>query len=55
MKKHEYIIENLTDSEINKLQESDIEWYPDDLATSNVCIYGTLMDVHEVMRIIGRE
>ena len=35
MKNHEYIIENLTDSEIDKLQESAIEWYPDDLETSN--------------------
>lgn len=53
--KHEYIIENLSANEIDKLQESDIEWYPDDLETSNVCIYGTLVDVHKALKIIGRE
>lgn len=52
----EHIIENLSDVEIDKLVASntDIEWYPDDLTGSDVCVYGTENDVKAVMHIIGR-
>ena len=51
----EYIIENLSKEEIDKLQESDLDWYPDDLMSSDVCIYGTEKDVKKALKIIGRQ
>ncbi len=50
----EYIIENCTAEEICRLEQSDINWYPDDLMTSDVCVYGTSDDVKKAMEIIGR-
>lgn len=51
----EYIIENLSGEEIDKLQKSDLDWYPDDLMSSDVCIYGTEKDVRKALKIIGRQ
>lgn len=51
----EYIIENLSNEEIDKLQKSELDWYPDDLMSSDVCIYGTEKDVKEALKIIGRQ
>jgi len=51
----EYIIENLSNEEIGKLQHSEIDWYPDDLMSSDVCIYGTERDVKKALEIIGRK
>lgn len=51
----EYIIENLSADEIDKLQKSDLPWYPDDLISSDVCIYGTEKDVKKALEIIGRQ
>ena len=51
----EWIIENCTTEEICRLEQSDINWYPDDLMTSDVCVYGTIDDVEKAMEIIGRK
>ena len=51
----EYVIENCTKEEIDKLEQSDINWYPDDIMTSDICIYGTEEDVDKALRIIGRD
>lgn len=51
----EYIIENLSIDEIDKLQKSDLPWYPDDLMTNDACIYGTEEDFQKAMEIIGRQ
>ena len=50
----EWIIEDCTTEEICRLEQSDIDWYPDDLMTSDVCVYGTIDDVNRAMEIIGR-
>lgn len=50
----EWIIENCSREEIDKLQDSDIDWYPDDLLSSDVCIYGTENDVKRAVKLIGR-
>lgn len=52
---HEYIIENCTNAEIDALEKSDLDWYPDDIMSSDVCIYGTENDVKKALKIIGRE
>lgn len=52
---HEYIIENITNEELDKLQESDLDWYPDSLESDDVCIYGTEKDVKRALEIIGRK
>lgn len=58
MMKHEYIIENLSSNEIQLLMEKGenegIDWMPDDITTSDVCIYGTERDVNRALEIIGR-
>lgn len=51
----EYIIENCTKEEIDKLEQSDLDWYPDDLMSSDVCIYGTKSDIQKALEIIGRK
>ena len=51
----EYIIENCTKEEIDKLEQSDLDWYPDDIISSDVCIYGTESDIQRAMKIIGRK
>lgn len=51
----EYIIENITDQELKRLEDSDLEWYPDDLTRSDICVYGTKKDIDKAMCIIGRE
>lgn len=51
----EYIIENCTEEEINKLEQTDLEWYPDDLMGSDVCIYGTEKDVEQALKVMGRK
>ena len=52
---NEYIIENCTKEEIDKLEQSDLDWYPDDIMSSDVCIYGTENDIKKAMKIIGRK
>lgn len=58
MRKHEFIIENLSSDEIQLLMEkgedAGIDWIPDDITTSDVCIYGTESDVGKALEIIGR-
>ncbi len=52
----EYIIENCTKEEIDKLEQiENIDWYPDDIMSSDVCIYGTQQDVERVLKAIGRK
>lgn len=51
----EYIIENLSDEEMDKLYKSDVEWYPDDLMSSDVCIYGTEEEIRTALQVIGRQ
>ncbi len=51
----EYIIENLSNEEIDKLQRSNLDWCPDDLMSSDVCIFGTEEDVKKALEIIGRK
>ena len=52
----EFIIENCTAEEIDKLyQASDIDWYPDNIESRDVCIYGTHNDVDKALKLIGRK
>lgn len=51
----EYIIENITKEELDLLEKSDLDWYPDDLMSDDVCIYGTEKDVQKALKIIGRK
>lgn len=51
----EFIIQNCTKKEIEKLEESDLDWYPDDLSNSDVCIYGTENDIDKALKVIGRK
>ncbi len=61
----EYIIENLTTSEINLINNSPdadtIEWYPEnpinpvDLDNIDIVIEGTAADVQTMLTIIGRK
>ena len=55
----EYIIENLSSDELQRLMEigekEGIDWIPDDITTSDICIYGTERDVIKAMEIIGRK
>lgn len=53
--KSEFVIENCTKTEIDKLEQSDLDWYPDDIMSSDVCIYGTKSDVERALRLIGRK
>ncbi|MCM1121173.1 MAG: hypothetical protein NC416_01180 [Eubacterium sp.] len=50
----EYVIDNLTNEEIDKLQKSNLDWYPDDLISSDVCICGTEKDVEKALKIIWK-
>ena len=51
----EHIIENCTKEEIDRLEQSNLNWYPDDLMTSDVCICGTSNDAERALEIIGRK
>ena len=59
---NEYIIENLTKSEINLINNSPdadtIEWYPEDpfdADNTDIVIEGTAADVQTIRTIIGRK
>ena len=59
---NEYIIENLTQFEINLINNSPdadaIEWYPDapfDADNTDIVIEGTAADVQTMLTIIGRK
>lgn len=51
----EWIIEDCIKEEIDKLEQSDLDRYPDNLMTSDVCVYGTEEDVDKALGIIGRD
>ncbi|MBQ7673635.1 MAG: hypothetical protein IJT36_03800 [Alphaproteobacteria bacterium] len=52
---NEYIIENVSKEELDLLEKSDLEWYPDDLMGNDVCIHGTKQDAYKALIIIGRK
>lgn len=51
----EYIIENITDEEINIFETEGIEWYPDSMNNRDVVIEGDRayyeMALHSIRRI----
>lgn len=57
MEYNEYLIVNCTQEEIDKLNKADtnIDWYPDDITSNDVCVYGTSSDLQEALKIIGRQ
>lgn len=59
---NEYIIENLSKSEIDKVKNSPkadaIEWYPEDpfnTSNTNIVVDGTEADLEIMLTIIGRK
>lgn len=50
----EFIIENVTDEEIEILIREDFDWYPDSLDTRDVVIDGKQEYVDEVLKALGR-
>lgn len=52
----EFIIPDLTKEEVNILEKSDIDWYPDDILSDkrDVVVHGTEEDVNGVLKLIGR-
>lgn len=52
----EFIIENLTNDEIDILESSDIEWCPDDIGskTADIVVFNK-NDVYKVLDLIGRK
>ena len=50
----EYIIKNCTKEETNILLNSNINCYPDDIFSNDICIYGTIKDVEKALKLIKR-
>lgn len=51
-----YLIGNITDKEIQALENSDFDWWiTDSLESREVCIYGTRTSVEKALQIIGRK
>lgn len=52
----EYIIEDLSEKEIDILEKSDIEWCPDDiLSDSRDIVVFNEKDAYKVLKLIGRK
>lgn len=51
----EYIIENVTSEELEKIEASGIEWYPDDMEGSDIAIEGNEREVDRALKIMGRQ
>ena len=51
----EFIIENVTDEEIEILEREDFDWYPDSLDTRDVVIDGNREYVNKVLKALGRQ
>lgn len=52
----EFIIENLTQKEIDVLESSDIEWCPDDISADNTdIVVFSEADANETLKLIGRK
>lgn len=52
----EFIIENLTQKEIDILESSDIEWCPDDISADNTdIVVFSEEDANKVLKLIGRK
>lgn len=51
----EYIIENVTDEEIDILDKEGIEWYPDDLNGRDIVIEGDEIYYEMALHAIRRE
>lgn len=51
----EFIIENVTDEEINILEREDFDWYPDTLDSRDVVIDGNRKYVEKVLKALGRQ
>lgn len=52
----EYIIENLTQKEIDIMGSSDIEWCPDDMLgdTADIVVFSE-EDTNKALKLIGRK
>lgn len=51
----EFIIENVTDEEIDILEKEDFDWYPDTLDSRDVVIDGNKSYVEKVLKTLGRQ
>ena len=51
----EFIIENVTDKEIEILEREDFNWYPDTLDSRDVVIDGNKEYVDKVLKALGRK
>ena len=53
----EYLIENVTDEEFDRLERSELEinWFPDDITGIDIYVYGCQKDVQKVLEIMGRK
>lgn len=51
----EFIIENVTDEEIDILEREDFDWYPDTLDSRDVVIDGNRKYVEKVLKALGRQ
>lgn len=51
----EFIIEDITDEEMQILEREGFEWYPDDLNSNDVVIDGDALYYRMVIRTLGRK
>lgn len=51
----EFIIENVTDEEIEILEREDFDWYPDNFDSRDVVIDGNRKYVNKVLKALGRQ
>lgn len=54
-KNMEFIIENVTDKEIDILEKGDFDWYPDTLESRDVVINGNREYLKKVLKALGRQ
>ena len=51
----EFIIQNVTDEEIEILEREDFDWYPDSLDSRDIVIDGNRGYVDKVLKALGRK
>ena len=50
----EYIIENVSEAELEKIEVAGIEWYPDDMEGNDIVIEGDEREYERALEIMGR-
>ena len=50
---HEYILENVSQRELNILEKNSIDWYPDSMDSNDIC-FESEEDCNKAIAILGR-